>query len=64
MTWAAILKSLLELFNGLLAFLSAKDNQDYGRLKERERNDKDNYDLQSRIDNADGGEVSDDEIIR
>jgi len=64
MTWAAIIASLLKFFNGLAAYIRSTKDQDYGRLKEREKIDANNKDALDRIKSADPDSVQDDEIRR
>jgi len=64
MTWAAIIASLLKFFNGLAAYIRSMKDQDYGRLKEREKIEANNQDALDRIKSADPDSVQDDEIRR
>ena len=64
MTWAAFIASLLKFFNGLIDYIRSTKDQNYGRLKEREKIDANNKDALDRIDAADPDSVSDDEIRR
>ena len=59
MTWAAIIKAVLDFLNGLFASIRSSRDEDLGRMREREANDKANDDLRAAIDRANADSVSD-----
>lgn len=64
MSWVKLLSGLLALFRQIGLYLAAKDNQELGRLKEKERQDEANNRIVADINSADPDSVPDDEIIR
>jgi len=63
MTWAAIIKGLLDFFNSLFASIRASRDIELGERREREANDKAMDDLRAAIDLANADSVSDDEAF-
>lgn len=60
---ASIVKGIAGLVTGVLDAFRAWQQQDYGRLRERERQDEADQALRDRIRDADPDSVSDDEAF-
>ena len=63
MTWAAVVKAVLDLLNSLFNNVNNRKQEELGRLREAERQAEIENDLVDRIKHTDPGIVSDDDAF-
>lgn len=63
MTWAKIIAGVVRFLAWITSAIDRAKAEDYGRLKERERQDKADEEIRNRIRNASPDRVSDDDAF-
>jgi hypothetical protein len=63
MTWAQVVKAVLDLLNSLFNNVNNRKHEDLGRLREAQRQAEVENELVDTIRNVDPGRVSDDEAF-